>query len=131
MNWVVLALMSAAAWAQAPSAFDVVSVKATGPIQIRFPPGQAPPPLPLMQPFQYTPGRVTCNMPLRAIVAETFFGRPWQFSSEVWLDELERFQIDATMPGDTDRAQARLMLQTMLAEPFGLQFHRSMKNASV
>ncbi|SPE34248.1 conserved exported hypothetical protein [Candidatus Sulfopaludibacter sp. SbA3] len=129
MKLTLLALLAAAVWAQTPPAFDVVSLKPSGPRKpimllagdhVTVPLG----------PFRYTPGRVTCHQSLAAIVREAFFLKDWQVSGPDWM-ELEEYQFDATMPADTTRARARLMLQTMLAERFGLKFHREPKDVPV
>ena len=125
-------LLSIATGVRAQPAFDVVSVKPTGPIPpVRVIDGRPVGPLHLVDPFQYSPGRVTCNLPLRSILLEAFSIQQWQFSGPEWLDVQERFQIDAVMPANTGKAQVRLMLQTMLAERFGLRFHRENRDTPV
>lgn len=128
MKFAFLFVICAAACAQT---FDVVSIKSTGPVpHLTFQPGEKGV-FQSVQPFRFTPGRVTCNLPLRSILNEAFGIKDWQLSGPDWLGEQERFQIDATMPADTTRTQAWLMLQTMLADRFGLKFHRDMKDTPV
>jgi uncharacterized protein (TIGR03435 family) len=47
-----------------------------------------------------------------------------------WLDT-ETFQVDATMPPDTTKAQLREMFQNLLAERFKLKVHRETKELPV
>ena len=125
-------LLSMLVWGQAPPAFDAVSVKDLGSIlPMSSMPGQKLRLMDIIQPFRYTPGRVTCSLPLRSIVAEAFALRPWQIYGPGWFDDPEFYQIAATMPPDTPRDQAQLMLQTMLIERFGLRFHYGKKPTSV
>ncbi len=132
MRAVGLALLSISAWGQAPPTFDAVSVKDLGLVlPLRFTPGERSRLIDIMQPFRYTPGRVTCSLPLRSIVAEAFALRRWQIYGPSWLDDPEYYQIAATMPAETQREQAQLMLRAMLAERFGLRFHYGEKPTSV
>ncbi len=119
------------AWGQTPTAFDAVSVKDAGSIVPRSTSGQRQRAMDLMRWFQYTPGRVTCSLPLRAILAEAFGLRQWQIHGPTWLDDAEFYQVDATMPADTTREDSQLMLRTMLVERFGLQFHYGEKATTV
>lgn len=117
MRAVGLVLISISAWGQAMPAFDAVSVKDVGSIL----------PMSFTQPFRYAPGRVTCSLPLRSIVAEAFAVRQWQIYGPGWLADPEFYQIAAIMPVDTNREQAQLMLRMMLVERFGLRFHYGKK----
>ena len=132
MRAIGLLLISISAWGQAPPAFDAVSVKDMGFLQpMRFAGGERLRMVDLFQPFRYTPGRVTCSLPLRSILAEAFALRQWQIYGPDWLSEMEFFQVAATMPGDTSRDEAQLMLRTMLVERFGMQFHYGKKPTPV
>ena len=132
MRAVGLVLISISAWGQAPPTFDAVSVKDLGSVlPMRFTPGERPRMMDIIQPFRYTPGRVTCSLPLRSIVAEAFALRVWQIYGPGWLDDPEFYQIAATMPPDTRRDEAQLMLRAMLVERFGLRFHYGKKPTSV
>jgi uncharacterized protein (TIGR03435 family) len=101
--------------------FDVVSVKPSVPLELsmqantgvkRFAWGG----------FRYTPGRLTSNLPLRSLITEAYSVKSWQVPGPDWLG-VDRYDLAATMPADTPKAIARLMLRTMLAERFGLKFH--------
>ena len=117
---ILLAAASALYAADAP-AFDVVSVKHVGSaVAIRTGPGAMPQ---VTAPFRYVPGKVTCRLPLHEIIREAWHLEEWQVRGPEWL-ELENYELAATMPESTSRENARLMLRTMLAERFGLQFHR-------
>lgn len=132
MRAVGLVLISISVWGQAAPTFDVVSVKDLGSIlPVGFTPGERSRLMDVIQPFRYTPGRVTCSLPLRSIVAEAFALRQWQIYGPGWLEDLEFYQIAATMPPNTRRDQAQLMLRTMLVERFGLRFHYGKKPTSV
>jgi uncharacterized protein (TIGR03435 family) len=71
-------------------------------------------------------GRITLeNISLRECLAFAYdiaTGRDYQLSGPGWLDAA-RFDIVATFPPETSRATVRAMLQTMLAERFGLKVH--------
>ena len=108
---------------QTQVAFDVVSVKVSqadtgvvvqtdrGFVRVAY------------HPFRYTPGHVTCTLPLISFLLEAYSVKLWQVSGPQWLYD-GVYDMAATMPADTSREQARLMLQTMLRERFGLQIHR-------
>jgi uncharacterized protein (TIGR03435 family) len=64
------------------------------------------------------------------LIEEAFSVRAWQVSGPSWLS-LDKYDLTATMPADTTKATARLMLRTMLAERFGLKFHREQKDFPV
>jgi uncharacterized protein (TIGR03435 family) len=77
--------------------------------------------------LQYTPGRLTCgSLPLRSLVREAYSVNDWQVSGPSWIDS-EVYQLVATMPQETARPTARLMLRTMLAERFKLALHTEEK----
>ena len=77
---------------------------------------------PAYHPFRYTPGRLTCSLPLITIIREAYAVEFWQISGPKWLYD-GVYDIEAKMPPDTAKETARLMLRTMLAERFGLKFH--------
>jgi uncharacterized protein (TIGR03435 family) len=111
-----------------PPAFDVVSVKldrhadtnelvTTKKAVVR----------PAYQKFRFTPGRVTCSLPLISIVAEAYSVKFWQVSGPDWLYD-GVYDITASMPGNTPKETALLMLRSMLAERFGLKAHWDRKD---
>jgi uncharacterized protein (TIGR03435 family) len=73
--------------------------------------------------FRYLPGKLTCDQPLIGFIQEAYSVKEWQISGPDWLPS-EKYEFAATMPPSTTRETARLMLQTMLAERFGLKLHR-------
>jgi len=77
---------------------------------------------PAYQEFRYTPGRVTCSLPLISIIREAYSIETWKISGPKWLYD-GVYDLVATMPPGTPRETARLMLRTMLAERFALKFH--------
>ena len=81
-------------------------------------------------PFRYTPGHVTCSLPLISFLLEAYSVPLWQVSSPKWLYD-GVYDMAATMPAETSRDQARIMLQTMLRERFGLQIHRENREISI
>ena len=122
-----LVALSVVCAADAP-AFDVVSVKHVGSaVAIRTGPGALPQ---VTAPFHYVPGKVTCRLPLHEIIREAYELEEWQVQGPEWI-VLENYELAATMPESTPRATARLMLRTMLADRFVLQFHREPKEIPV
>jgi len=110
-------------------AFDVVSVKPGGStfagLVFDTPVTQT------SQGFQYSKGRVTCNMPLMGFVMEAYsIPKTWQVSGPDWLN-FEKFDFQATMPPETSKETVRQMLQTMLAERFGFKAHLEPKQMPV
>ena len=69
-------------------------------------------------------GRLTLtNTSLRDCIAFAYnipTGRDYELSGPAWLDT-EKFDVMATFPLETSRERYREMLQTMLAERFGLK----------
>jgi uncharacterized protein (TIGR03435 family) len=72
--------------------------------------------------FRYTPGRVTCSLPLISMIAEAYEVEFWRVSGPKWIYD-GVYQLVATMPADASRDTARLMLRTALSDRFGLTFH--------
>jgi uncharacterized protein (TIGR03435 family) len=67
-------------------------------------------------------------MPLDVIISYAFDISQQQIVGPKWLNE-EVYEIEAIMPAGTKRQASRLMLQALLAERFGLQFHRETKGS--
>lgn len=101
--------------------FDVVSVKARGPLQD----------IPLAggrwghnrTPFKYAGRRVTAIQTLTLIIQEAYSLSDWEIDGPAWMKSFI-YEIQAEMPPNTNRAAARLMLQSMLADRFDLKCHR-------
>ena len=77
------------------------------------------------------PGQMTfTNFPLKYLVTNAYDVRPYQVTGPGWLDT-ERFDIVAKVPEGTTKPQARVMLQNLLAERFGLKLHHDLKESQV
>lgn len=83
-----------------------------------------------MQPFRFTPGSVSCKLPLQAIVLEAYQVKAFQLQGPDWLNQ-EVYQFEARMPDGTSREVARQMLQTMMAQRLGLKVRREPKEFPV
>jgi uncharacterized protein (TIGR03435 family) len=112
--------------ATAGPAFEVVSVKPDGLSYTPAPPGEKV--LGRHRPFRYSDRRLSALTTLRNIIQEAYSVEDWAVEAPVrsgtasWIDLLV-YDIQATMPPNTNKETARLMLRTMLAERFGLKFH--------
>jgi uncharacterized protein (TIGR03435 family) len=108
-----------------PPRFEVASVKATANIQSGY--GN--------ERVIAHPGSVTMhNMRLRALIQWACDVKDYQISAPAWMGEpgwlgsdLARFEISAKAAPNTEVAELRRMLQTMLAERFKLKLHRESK----
>jgi uncharacterized protein (TIGR03435 family) len=117
---IVVALSVAVAAGQAPSAFDVASVKPTARSD-----GRA-----LVQAF---PGRLVMrNFSGRALILFAYSIADYQLSGgPAWIIS-DYYDIQATAPNNsTIRQMEGPMLQALLAERFGLTVHREMKQMPV
>jgi uncharacterized protein (TIGR03435 family) len=107
-------------------AFEVVSVKHSGSdVFVMRGPGSV-----TIQsaPFRYSGEQVTCDLPLLAIIKEAFsVNEDYRIAGPEWLST-ERYQIKAVAPAGTTKETARLMLQSMLRERFGLRYHREQRD---
>jgi uncharacterized protein (TIGR03435 family) len=74
------------------------------------------------KPCEYLRNRVTCRMPLYGFLREAFQVREFEIKAPQWTKE-DMFDLQATMPLDTPKETARLMLQNALKERFGLEYH--------
>jgi uncharacterized protein (TIGR03435 family) len=73
------------------------------------------------------PGRINyTNVALKELLTTAYDVKSHQISGPSWLDS-ERFDITATMPPGTTKAQFHLMLQKLLAERFKLTLHHESK----
>jgi uncharacterized protein (TIGR03435 family) len=68
------------------------------------------------------------NMPLADIICAAFKLKPYQVGGPGWRDlgpaGGPRFDIDATLPAGATEKDVPELLQALLAERFGLRFHR-------
>ncbi len=78
---------------------------------------------PAYHPFRYTPGRVTCTLPLISIIAQAYGLKIWQIAGPPWLYD-GAYEIAAIMPAETTRGQALTMLRSLLADRFEMTAHR-------
>jgi uncharacterized protein (TIGR03435 family) len=79
-------------------------------------------------PFKISGNRITLNGTLHAFVAAAYSVKDYQVSgAPSWADSL-MFNITALSPGDAvTQDQARIMLQSLLADRFQVKFHRDSK----
>lgn len=109
----LLSIVALAASAQTP-AFEVASIK----------PNRS---LGGMSSIHLSKGRVSMeNVSLKKVMLNAYGipdDREYTIDGPSWLTT-ERFDIDATFPGDTPLPQVRQMMQTLLAERFKLVLHR-------
>ena len=76
------------------------------------------------------PGRVRLeNWSLKELVAAAYRLRMDQVSGPAWMDD-QRFDIEARLPEGAKGAQASEMMQSLLAERFGVQAHQERKELS-
>jgi uncharacterized protein (TIGR03435 family) len=70
------------------------------------------------------PEHFTCNQaPMSMILSTAFDARSFRMSAPAWAEN-QRYEILAKVPPGATRDQFRAMLQGLLAERFGMQFHR-------
>lgn len=73
------------------------------------------------------PGRIRYPFStLRNLIMTAYDVKAFQITGPVWLDS-ERFEVNATMPPETTKAQFQVMLQNLLAERFKLAIHKETK----
>lgn len=108
---IVLAMMAALAH---PQAFEVASIKPSGPNSFRGSdggPGSSDPTL-------YRFGRVT----VLDLVMHAYHVDPFQVSSKTALDQVE-FDLTAKMPAGASKQEFQAMLRNLLAERFHFKAH--------
>src|SRR5580658_2070973 len=106
--------------------FDAASVKAAPPLK---PDTQGRMILPRQSggPGTQDPGRIHYPyMTLRNLLMTAYDLKPFQIAGPALLDS-ERFDVTATMPPDTTKAQFHAMLQNLLTERFKMTIHRETK----
>ena len=115
-----------------PAQFDVASVKQLdqslqpGEMDLSFV-GTAG------KPFKISGNRITVGGTLHALIADAYAVKEYQISAlPSWADSL-KFNILAESPGadEPSQDQARLMLQSLLADRFQVKFHRESKELPV
>lgn len=77
------------------------------------------------------PEQITYSgLPLRLLLMNAYDVRTYQITGPSWLDS-ERFDIVAKVPSGTTKEQARVMLQNLLADRFGLKLHHETKDSQI
>jgi len=118
-------IFHSAAFAQ-PPAFEVASVKRSGPIKpgiflgpARGGPGTA------------DPGQITWSYAtLKGMLMLAYDVKNYQVSGPAWLDT-ERYDVTAKVGEGATKAQVRLMWQNLLAERFSVALHHESKELQV
>ena len=73
------------------------------------------------------PGQITVNgMPVKFLLTWAYDMKPYQVTGPAWLDS-ERFDILAKVPHGATKEQARVMMQSLLAERFHMKLHHETK----
>jgi uncharacterized protein (TIGR03435 family) len=128
LNAIILSVGYAQTTGQRPT-FDVVSIKPT-----TFPNPDSRGTVVMQRttggPGSSDPGRI--HYPyilLKSLLLEAYTVKSLQIEGPEWLAS-ERFEISATMPPTTTKAEFRLMLQSLLADRFHLAFHRETREVS-
>jgi uncharacterized protein (TIGR03435 family) len=115
-----LLLIGAMVWGQVPSGlprFEVASVKPSSGDFVPSGPGK-------YSRATITEDRVTLSgIPLKQMIQMAFDVKPFQVVGPAWM-ETTNFDVLATIPADTGKERVPEMLQTFLAERFGLVVHR-------
>jgi uncharacterized protein (TIGR03435 family) len=121
---IVLAFEPQALWGQAERsapAFEVASVK-------RLPPPISGRVMTGGGPGTPDPNRLTrSNVTLGSVIMEAFAVQGRLIAGPEWLSS-ERYEIIANIPPGSTRSDIPLMLQGLLVQRFGLQFHREQKS---
>jgi uncharacterized protein (TIGR03435 family) len=114
------------AWAQAPIAFEVATIKPVGPLD----------------PGVMAAGKIRMGMKvdharveigsfsLADMIRVAYRLKPYQVLGPDWI-RVARFDVQATLPEGASPDQAPEMLQTLLADRFKLTIHRENKEQSV
>ena len=110
-------------------AFDVASVKLSGPAYVNPTPESA---RSATKSCTYSDERMMCDQQLGNLILEAFNLKKWMLEGpEELFEKNEKFEVQAVAAPGTDRDTARLMLRRLLAERFGLRFHRERKDVPV
>src|SRR5690348_8469035 len=100
--------------------FDVATVKHVGNSVV------VGPSEPVMMGCQYEPARLRCRVQIASLMETAYGVEPFQVQGPDWV-QTELYEIAATMPEGTSRETTRLMMRKLLAERFGLKFHKEQK----
>jgi uncharacterized protein (TIGR03435 family) len=79
---------------------------------------------------RYNPEKVSCRLPLKVLMQEAYGVANFQVRGPEWA-EVENYEVTGTMPPETSKETARLMLRSLLADRFQLKFHREQKEFAV
>jgi uncharacterized protein (TIGR03435 family) len=109
-------------------AFDVVSIKAVDMRLVQIGPSSWRGVV--TKDCEYRADRVTCQLPLKGLIEEAYQLKETELAGPDWLSE-QVFEFQATMPPDTKKDVARLMLQQALADRFDLKFHHEKNDSGV
>jgi len=108
--------------------FEVVSVRPAGPLRaIPHTDGRM---YHNTRPLRFTDRTVVGTDTLMNIIQIAYSAEDWEIDGPGWMDSLT-YTISATMPPDTSREKACLMLRAMLVERFGLKFRREKREIPV
>ncbi len=108
---------------QTRASFEVASVKPVrqgglGPGPLRGGPGTN------------APGQLSGAASLKALLMRAYELKNYQIAGPAWMDS-ERYQIAAKIPASATKGQVSLMLQSLLAERFGLAAHRETRELPI
>jgi uncharacterized protein (TIGR03435 family) len=70
------------------------------------------------------------NAALSELIAQAYKVKPYQVSGPDWM-KTTRFDIQAKMPDDSNKDQVPEMLQSLLAERFGMKIHKEQREDSI
>ena len=76
------------------------------------------------------PGQLIGAASLKALLMRAYGMKSYQIGGPAWMDS-ERFQVAAKIPAGASQGQVSLMLQSLLAERFGLVAHRETRELSI
>jgi uncharacterized protein (TIGR03435 family) len=76
------------------------------------------------------PGQLSGAASLKALLMRAYELKNYQIGGPAWMD-LERYQIAAKIPPGASQRQVSLMLQSLLAERFGLVAHRETRELPI
>jgi len=119
----MLFILASGLWAQ--PAFEVASVKASGPLKQGRPVGMRG------GPGTNDPGQISWNyVTLQDVVLRAYDLKEFQVSAPSWMSS-EHYDITAKVPADTGKEQFQIMLQNLLSERFHLKAHREVQQGTV
>jgi uncharacterized protein (TIGR03435 family) len=112
----------------ATPAFDVATLKPSGVSEVQASgPGQL---VFHTRNFRFSGDRVTCDLPLKSIIAEAYSVKDFQISGPGWIDG-NTYEVNALVPQGTQKEAIRLMLQTMLEQRLRFKYHREVRDVQV